>query len=141
MWLSILEKEGAFFMWKKPVFAFVLGSALLVGCNNTADEAVNDVQDVGENVGQDINEGVNDVQEGAEDLLRDDSSGNLNNEVNNNTGTTDLGDDLNGNTGTLNNNDNPVDEDGQSNSDGAGQNINGNVDNNDERVDNDTENQ
>ena len=124
-------------MWKKPVFAVVLGSALLVGCNNAEDEAVNDVEDFGENVGQDINEGVNDVQEGAEDLLRDDSSDNLNDEVNDNTGTFDLGDDLNGDTGTLN--DNTVDEDGVSNSNGAGQNEDGNVLNNDERVDNENQ--
>ncbi|QBK25274.1 hypothetical protein [Ureibacillus thermophilus] len=66
----------------KPFFyALLLGSILLVGCNNNDDDnAINDV-DNGvekgvEDVGEGIEEGVNDVGEGIDEALDNDVNNN-----------------------------------------------------------------
>ncbi|MEK9197453.1 hypothetical protein SFC08_06035 [Lysinibacillus halotolerans] len=133
-------------MWKKPVFAFILGTALLVGCNNNGEDAADEVgEDINEGVNEvqeGVNEGVDEVQEGANDVLENDSYDN-GNDVNN--GTNDAvgedsyndanrgpeGEDFNAENGT----DNTEDQDGVQNSNGAGQNgVSGEVNNNDERI-------
>lgn len=69
-------------MWKKSVFALLLGSALLVGCNdNAVDDVENDVNDVG----NDIQEGVNDVQEGVDETIDDGLTNGNNDNIHNDT--------------------------------------------------------
>lgn len=102
-------------MWRVSVYALLLGSALLVGCNNN-DDAANDVdrdvedavedtgrdvedavedtgrgvKDAVEDTGRGVNEAVDDVQEGVNDVLDDDNAPNLNSDDRNNKNNEDL---------------------------------------------------
>jgi hypothetical protein len=87
-----VRKGGNYFMWRLSVYALLLGSILLVGCNNNED-AVNDrpledaardiedaVEDTGrgieeglEDAGRGVNEAVDDVQEGVNEALDNDA--------------------------------------------------------------------
>ncbi|MEK4496968.1 hypothetical protein [Ureibacillus sp. FSL W8-0352] len=92
-------------MWKPTLCALLLGSSLLVGCNNNGDEdAINDVGDGVkegvEDVGEGVREGINDVRKGVDETLDNDTR---NNDVDlNNDG---INDGVQDNNGVLNNND------------------------------------
>ena len=56
-----LQKGGNFFMWIKPAAVLMLGSLLLVGCNNDkANEPAKDETPM-ERVEDDVREGVDDM--------------------------------------------------------------------------------
>ncbi|TQE90918.1 hypothetical protein NST62_01780 [Ureibacillus sp. FSL K6-8385] len=78
----------------KPfIYALLLGSALLVGCNdNDTEDAINDVgNDVREgieDVGEGVREGARDVREGVNDALDNDA---VDNDINENDDRTNQG--------------------------------------------------
>ncbi|MFC5540627.1 hypothetical protein [Ureibacillus sp. FSL W7-1570] len=78
----------------KPfIYALLLGSALLVGCNDNDDENAinevgNDVEEGVEDVGEGVKEGVEDVGEGVNDALDNDT---INNDINDNDKRTNQG--------------------------------------------------
>lgn len=103
--MTISEERREFFMWKPSIYALLLGSALLVGCNNNGDEdAINDVGEGVErgvqDVGEGVREGVNDIQEGIDETLDNDVNNN-NVDMNNDR----VNDGFPDNNGVMNNND------------------------------------
>lgn len=126
---------------KKPLYAFIMGSALLVGCN-TGDDNANQTNDTPvEDLGDNIQEGARDVENGVNDVLDGNNNNdglmdnNGNGNVNDNNGNL-TGPEVNngGLEGTTNNGMNGG-ADGVQNSNGAGQNgDSGVINNTDERI-------